>query len=65
VVAGFGGMRDYDGQLLFNPQLPDGMTRLAFSVRWQDMRLKVEIRPDEVIYSITDGPDGHVTLLQV
>ncbi len=44
-------MRDYDGQLLFNPQLPDGMTRLAFSVRWQDMRLKVEIRADEVIYS--------------
>ncbi len=41
------------------------MTRLAFSVRWQDMRLRVEIRPDEVIYSITDGPDGHVTLLQV
>lgn len=22
LVAGFGGMRDYDGQLLFNPQLP-------------------------------------------
>ncbi len=41
------------------------MTRLAFSVRWQDMRLKVEIRPYEVIYSITDGPDGHVTLPQV
>ncbi len=63
LVAGFGGLRDHDGQLSFNPQLPDGMTRLAFSVRWQDVRLKVEIRPDQVVYSITDGPDGHVTLL--
>ena len=63
LVAGFGGMRDYDGQLSFNPQLPDGMTRLAFSVRWQDMRLKVEIRPDQVVYSITEGPDGQIVIL--
>jgi alpha,alpha-trehalose phosphorylase len=27
------------------------------------VRLKVEIRPDQVVYSITDGLDGHVTLL--
>jgi alpha,alpha-trehalose phosphorylase len=62
LVAGFGGMRDHEGQLSFSPQLPDGMTRLAFFVRWQDVRLRVEVRPEQVEYSITDGPDGHVTL---
>ena len=49
--------------LSFNPQLPEGMTRLAFSVRWQQVRLKVEIGTAEVVYSITDGPDGQVGLL--
>ncbi len=63
LVAGFGGMRDHDGQLSFNPQLPAGMTRLTFSVRWQEVRLKVEIGAAEVIYSIADGPYGHFTLL--
>jgi alpha,alpha-trehalose phosphorylase len=62
LVAGFGGMRDHDGQLSFHPQLPAGLTRLAFSVRWQEVRLKVEISESEVVYSIADGPDGHVLL---
>jgi alpha,alpha-trehalose phosphorylase len=63
LVAGFGGMRDHDGRLSFHPQLPEGMTRLAFSVRWRELRLKVEIHADQVTYSIADGPDGRLELL--
>ena len=29
-VAGFGGMRDHDGQLSFSPRLPGALTRLTF-----------------------------------
>lgn len=63
LAAGFGGMRDHDGQLSFHPQLPDGMSRLAFSLRWLEVHLKVEIRTQYVTYSIGGGPDGQVTLL--
>ena len=34
LVAGFGGMRDHNGQLSFQPQLPPGIRRLGFALRW-------------------------------
>ena len=43
-VAGFGGMRDYDGQLSFAPRLPPPLTRLAFRICWRGRRLLVEVR---------------------
>jgi trehalose/maltose hydrolase-like predicted phosphorylase len=33
LVAGFGGLREYQGQLSFAPQLPDLITRLCFNVQ--------------------------------
>ncbi len=57
LVAGFGGMRDHHGQLSFMPQLPEGIDRLAFTVRWQDARVRVVIRPDEATYT-TDAAEG-------
>jgi alpha,alpha-trehalose phosphorylase len=32
LVVGFGGMRDHAGTLVFAPRLPDGLTRLSFTV---------------------------------
>ena len=54
LVAGFGGMRDTGGALAFAPQLPDGITRLAFRLRWSGLRLTVEVRPEEVTYTLRD-----------
>ena len=45
LVAGFGGLRDHGGQLMFDPALPAGITRLAFSIRWRGVRLRVDVRP--------------------
>jgi alpha,alpha-trehalose phosphorylase len=58
-VNGFGGMRDHDGMLAFRPQLPPGVTRLAFTICWRNGRLSVSITPGQAVYSWIDG--AHVT----
>jgi alpha,alpha-trehalose phosphorylase len=55
-VAGFGGMRDHDGELSFAPRLPERLTRLCFRLRRRGSRLRVEIADGEVAYELLDGP---------
>jgi alpha,alpha-trehalose phosphorylase len=54
-VAGFGGMRDHDGQLTFAPRLPAALPRLAFRLRFRDRRIKVEITKAKAIYTLLAG----------
>ena len=56
LVAGFGGLRDDDGELALDPQLPDGISRLRFRLRWKGFRLTVDVNHDEVNYALRDGP---------
>ena len=60
LVAGFGGFRDHGGVPSFDPALPDGLTRLSFSIRWRGLRLNVDVRPDQVTYAIRDGGSSSV-----
>ena len=62
VVAGFGGMRDHGGRLSFRPQLPPGWTRLCFRLVWHGARVRVEVGPDEVTYSVTQAPDEGIEI---
>ncbi|TWD79788.1 trehalose/maltose hydrolase-like predicted phosphorylase [Kribbella amoyensis] len=62
LVAGFGGLRERSGHLCFQPALPDGMTQLAFSLRWRGVRLRVEIHHRHATYTVHDGPDAAITL---
>ena len=39
-VAGFGGMRDHDGELTFAPRLPARLTRLPFRLVFRGRRLQ-------------------------
>ena len=55
LVAGFGGMRDHDGQLTFAPRLPPGWTRLRFGMTVRDCQLRVDITPDEASYKLLEG----------
>ena len=43
LVSGFGGLRDADGTFSFTPRLPEGLTRLAFTLFIRGRRLRVEI----------------------
>ena len=61
LVAGFGGMRDHDGELSFAPRLPEALTRLAFTVQWRGHSLKVDIDAQRACYSL-HGKPGTVRL---
>jgi trehalose/maltose hydrolase-like predicted phosphorylase len=62
LVAGFGGLRDDEGYLSLNPQLPDGIGRLRFRLRWRNFRLTVDVTHDEVSYTLRDGPHGELSI---
>ena len=62
LVAGFGGLRDDEGVLSLNPQLPDGISRLRFRLRWRGFRVVVDVDHDRVSYTLRDGPDGVLTI---
>jgi alpha,alpha-trehalose phosphorylase len=62
VVAGFGGMRDHGGRLSFRPQLPPGWTKLCFRLIWHNSRIRVDVRTDEVTYSVSHAPDEGVEI---
>jgi alpha,alpha-trehalose phosphorylase len=55
LVAGFGGFRDFDGDLSFAPRLPPGVTRLAFRIGVAAGRVLVEVDPDGVTYPLQAG----------
>jgi alpha,alpha-trehalose phosphorylase len=54
LVAGFGGMRDHDGVLIFAPRLPDGLTGLGFTIRHLGRRLRVHTDGEWVTYTLSD-----------
>jgi alpha,alpha-trehalose phosphorylase len=54
-VAGFGGMRDYDGRLSFKPQLPEQLTRLAFRLCFRGSKLQVVVEAGQATYRLVSG----------
>jgi len=62
LVAGFGGFRDHGGMPSFDPALPEGLTRMRFSIRWRNLRLRVDVHPDEVTYAIGDSATSSLIL---
>jgi alpha,alpha-trehalose phosphorylase len=64
LVAGLGGMRDFNGQLSFAPRLPSRINRLEFSMLWRGLRLRVDVNHDEVTYSLRNGGGSARLVLQ-
>jgi trehalose/maltose hydrolase-like predicted phosphorylase len=62
LVGGFGGLRDDEGVLALDPQLPDGISRLRFRLRWRDFRVTVDANHSDVTYTLQDGPGGDLTI---
>jgi alpha,alpha-trehalose phosphorylase len=58
LVGGFGGLRDDEGLLVLNPQLPEDISRLCFRLRWRGKRLTVDVTHDDVTYTVRDGEEG-------
>ena len=54
-VAGFGGMRDHDGELTFGPRLPQALRRLTFRLVYRGRLLKVDVRHRQAVYTLVEG----------
>ncbi|MFU8946574.1 glycoside hydrolase family 65 protein [Mycetocola zhadangensis] len=57
LVSGFGGMRDYDGALSFDPRLPKDWPELRYRLTWRGTRMLVTLTPTSMRVSIVDGED--------
>jgi alpha,alpha-trehalose phosphorylase len=55
LVAGFAGLRDFDGQLRFHPRLPADWTRLRFRVQAREQTIEVDMTPTATTYRLTQG----------
>jgi alpha,alpha-trehalose phosphorylase len=55
LVMGFGGLRFADEAVGFAPRLPQGLTRLAFTLLLRGRRLRVEITPEKASYVFGEG----------
>ncbi|GAA4198065.1 glycosyl hydrolase family 65 protein [Microbacterium oryzae] len=55
LVAGFGGMRDHDGELSFDPRLPRDWPELQYALSWQGSQLDVTLRRDEMRVKVRAG----------
>ena len=60
LVYGFGGMRDYDGAITFDPRLPPSWERLTFSVTLHGTRVLVDLTADEIAFSVVAGDRADV-----
>jgi len=61
-VFGLGGMRDSGDNLEFAPRLPDGLTRLKFSILRRGQRLSIEVSTGTAKYALSQG-EGPVRIL--
>jgi alpha,alpha-trehalose phosphorylase len=60
LVYGFAGMRDYNGNLFFNPRrLPDTLDRVRFPLTIRGQVLQVDMDRKSITYSLREG-DGLV-----
>ena len=53
--SGFGGAEDEAGELEITPRLPPSWQRLAFSLRFRERQLRVDLGHDEERHTIDDG----------
>ncbi|MDP8960627.1 MAG: glycoside hydrolase family 65 protein, partial [Actinomycetota bacterium] len=55
LVYGFGGLRDFDGQISFDPYLPRGWPRLRFPLTIRGQRLCVDVERERLTLELQQG----------
>jgi alpha,alpha-trehalose phosphorylase len=61
LIAGFAGLRHPGGNIAFAPRLPDGISRLAFTVMIRHRRLRVGVTHQSAHYLLADGDPLEIT----
>lgn len=62
LVFGFGGVRDFDGHLSFDPHLPEPWEWLEIPLRFQNRQLQVTLTHQDETYLIKEGDPLDVTV---
>ncbi len=63
LVYGFGGMRDSNGVISFDPRLPASWPSLTWRLRLRGTRVQVTLTKDEITFEITDGGAASLDLV--
>jgi alpha,alpha-trehalose phosphorylase len=62
LVFGFGGVRDFDGQLRIDPALPRRYDGLEFPLRFHDRQIRVALTHEDERYTLDEGEPLEVTI---
>ncbi|MGE5286858.1 MAG: glycoside hydrolase family 65 protein [Micromonosporaceae bacterium] len=62
LVFGFGGVRDFDGYLSFEPRLPRAWNKLEFSLRFCNRQVRVSLTHAEERYLVDEGDPLEITV---
>ncbi|WP_309065437.1 glycoside hydrolase family 65 protein [Microbacterium sp.] len=62
LVCGFGGMRDYHGELSFDPRLPVDWPELSYPLQWQGSSLYVTVNRDRLRVEVRSGDPVEFTV---
>jgi alpha,alpha-trehalose phosphorylase len=62
LVYGFGGMRDHNGVVTFDPRLPAGWSRLTFRVALRGTRLRVDLQQGSITFTVEEGAGAWVSV---
>jgi alpha,alpha-trehalose phosphorylase len=55
LVYGFGGMRDHNGVITFDPRLPSSWTGLTFQITLRRTRVRVSLTREEICFEVVEG----------
>ncbi|WP_313357535.1 glycosyl hydrolase family 65 protein [Microbacterium sp.] len=55
LVSGFGGMRDHDGELSFDPRLPVDWPELSYPLQWRGSQLQITVTRNQLRLEVHDG----------
>jgi alpha,alpha-trehalose phosphorylase len=61
LVGGFGGLRAHSDPLEFSPRIPQGISSLAFRLRYRGRKLRVTVSAKQAQYELLDGDSMTVT----
>ena len=62
LAYGFGGMRDYNGIVTFDPRLPESWSQLTFQVTLRGTRVKVDLTSEQIAFSVMAGDRVEVSV---
>ena len=62
LVFGFGGVREYDGELSITPHLPPRWESLAFSLRFRRRELRITLTHQDETYTLDEGEPLELTV---